>query len=144
MDSIDVKQLRNALEAAGLEIFRTRGDEVHLAERHNLQLMEARVRVRRGAEAAVMVVLHAQRSDAPQTEEAALFTLIRDRAAALLARGYVEQGAASRGITSVSDPDHLLDTWFEVTYARPVSSVEEAVAEAQAAMATPRYVLPPR
>lgn len=144
MDSIDVKQLRKALEAAGLEIFRTRGDEVHLAERHNLQLMEARVRVRRGVSGAVIVVLHAQRSDAPQTDEAALFALIRDRATALLARGYVEQDAASRGITSVSDPDHLLDTWFEVTFARPVSSIDEAVAEARAAMATTRYVLPPR
>lgn len=144
MDNIDVKQLKKALEAAGLEVFRTRGEEVHLAERHNLQLMEARVRVRGGATPSVTVVVHAQRNDAPQLDDAALFALVRSRLDGLLARGYVEHDAAARRITSVSDPLHLLDTWYEVTLVRPVSSLDEAVVEARAAFAAERYVYPAR
>jgi len=144
MDSIDVKQLKKALEAAGLEVFRTRGDEVHLAERQNLHLMEARVRVRGGATPAVSVVVHAQQSDAPQADEAALFALVRSRLAPLQSRGFVEESAAPRAITSVSDRDYVLDTWFEVTLARPVTSMDEAVAEARFAISAERYVQPTR
>lgn len=144
MDSIDVKLLKRALEAAGLEVFRTRSEEVHLAERHNLQLMEARVLVRAGTSPAVTVVVHAQRNDAPHLGDDALFALVRARVEGLLARGYTEHHAAARGITSVSDPQHLLDTWFEVTLVRPVGSLDEAVDEARAAFAAERYIHPAR
>lgn len=139
---IDVKELKRSLVTAGLEVFRTRGDEVHLAERQNVQLMDSGVRVRGGASPLITVVMRAQRNDAPTLDSDAMFDAVRARAAGLRAAGYDEVTSASREIRSVSDPEHLLDVWFEVTWQRAVASNEEAVAEARRAIATERYVVP--
>ncbi len=42
----------------------------------------------------------------------------------------------------MSDPEHLLDVWFEVTWQRSVGNFDEAVTEAQRAIETERYVVP--
>lgn len=139
---IDVKELKRALHAGGLEVFRTRGDEVHLAERQNVQLMEAGVRVRGGASPAVTVVARAQRNDAPAVPPDGLFDLVRQRSASLRDAGYVELEAAAREIRSVSDTSQLTDVWYEVTWSRPVADIAEAVAEARRAMSAERYVVP--
>lgn len=142
MDEIDVRDLKRALVAAGLEVFRVRGDEVHLAERQNVQLMEAGVRVRGGADPAVTVVARAQRNDAPDLAEDSLFDLVRDHTRSLRDNGYDEVHAAPREIRSVSD-EALLDVWFEVTLLRRVATIDEAVREAQTAIAAERYIVPP-
>ncbi len=139
---IDVKELKRSLVTAGLEVFRTRGEEVHLAERQNVQLMDAGVRVRGGASPLVTVVMRAQRNDAPTLGTDAMFDAVRARAEGLRAAGYAEVTSAAREIRSVSDPEHLLDVWFEVTWQRAVASHEEAVTEAQRAISTERYVVP--
>lgn len=139
--TIDVKELKRALVATGLEVFRVRGNEVHLAERQNLQLMEARVQVAGGGTPAVTVTLHAQRSDAPKMEPANLLEVVREHAVALKADGYEEVDAKPREIRSVSD-DTVLDVWYEVTLRREVASLDEAVSEAQRAIALDRYVIP--
>jgi hypothetical protein len=139
---IDVKELKRNLVTAGLEVFRTRGDEVHLAERQNVQLMDAGVRVRGGAAPIVTVVMRAQRNDAPAMPDDAMFDAVRSRAGILRDAGYAEVAHAAREIRSVSDPEHLLDVWFEVTWQRPVGSHDEAVSEAQRALTVERYVVP--
>lgn len=138
---IDVKELKKALLETGLEVFRVRGDEVHLAERHNLQLMEARVRVAGGGSPTVTVVLHAQRSDAPRMEAEGMFREVRARAEAFRQDGYEEVDAIPREICSVND-GAVLDIWYEVTLRRGVESVAEAVREARRAIDTERYVIP--
>lgn len=140
-ETIDVKELKRALVATGLEVFRVRGNEVHLAERQNLHLMEARVQVAGGAEPAVTVVLHAQRSDAPKSSPEALLDLVRGRAEALKQDGYEEVDAKPREICSVND-GAVLDVWYEVTLRRGVASLDEAVSEAQRVIAVERYVIP--
>lgn len=144
MPDLNVKDLKRALVSAGLEVFRVRDDEVHLAERQNVQLMEAGVRARAGAQPAVIVVARAQRNDAPTLSESALYDAIRARTASLLEAGYKEIAAGSREIRSVSDNSHLLDVWYEVTFARDVASLEEAVSEVQRALLAERYVVPTR
>ncbi|MBL8605117.1 MAG: hypothetical protein JNK72_24520 [Myxococcales bacterium] len=144
MSQMDVKQLRKALESAGLEVFRVRGDEIHLAVRQNVQMMEARVQVRAGASPRVMVATWSQRSDAPQWSDDQLFALVRDRAAALRAAGYDELGHERREIRSVSDESQVLDVWFEVSFARAVESLDEATAEALRVIAFERYVVASR
>lgn len=139
---IDVKDLKRGLVAEGLEVFRTRGDEVHLAERQNVQLMEAGVRVRAGASPRVIVVVRAQRNDAPALGAEAIFDAVRARCGALRDAGFTETASHAREIRSVSDHDQLLDTWFEVTWEREVSSLAEAVAEARRAIACERYIVP--
>ncbi len=139
---IDVKDLKRGLVAEGLEVFRTRGDEVHLAERQNVQLMEAGVRVRAGASPRVTVVVRAQRNDAPALSAEAIYDAVRARCGALRDAGFTETACNAREIRSVSDHDQLLDTWFEVTWEREVSSLSEAVAEARRAITCERYIVP--
>ncbi|MDB4932147.1 MAG: hypothetical protein JWM10_4631 [Myxococcaceae bacterium] len=139
--TIDVKELKRALVATGLEVFRVRGNEVHLAERQNLHLMEARVQVAGGGSPAVTVVLHAQRSDAPKMDPASLLDVVRERAAGLRSDGYEEVDARPREICSVND-GAVLDVWYEVTLRRGVSSLDEAVSEAQRVISVERYVIP--
>ena len=139
--TIDVKELKRALVATGLEVFRVRGNEVHLAERQNLHLMEARVQVAGGGDPMVTVVLHAQRSDAPKMDPSSLFEVVRARAAGLKTDGYEEVGAQPREICSVND-GAVLDVWYEVTLRRGVSTLDEAVTEAQRVISVERYVIP--
>ena len=142
--AIDVKALKRALVDAGLEVFRVRGEEVHLAERQNVQLMEAGVRVRGGEAPAVTVVARAQRNDAPELSPETLLDLVRARLAPLYTDGYVEVDAVTREIRSVSDKSQVTDIWSEVTLRRDVASLEEAVAVACHAVTTDRYVVPRR
>ncbi len=142
MTTTDVKSLKRALGAAGLQVFRTRGDEVHLAERQNMHLMEAGVRVRAGASPAVTIVVRAQRNDAPSLSPESLFDVVRAKTRALHDAGYAETEASAREIRSVSDASQLLDVWYEVTLTRAVASLDEAVEEARRAMAAERYVTP--
>lgn len=142
MTTTDVKSLKRALSAAGLEVFRTRGDEVHLAERQNMHLMEAGVRVRAGSSPAVTIVVRAQRNDAPALSPESLFDVVRAKTHALREAGYAEAEASAREIRSVSDASQLLDVWYEVTLTRSVASLDEAVEEARRAMAAERYVTP--
>lgn len=139
---VDPRDLKRALRAVGLEVFRTRGEEVHLAERQNVQLMEAGVRVRGGLTPHVYVVARAQRSDSQASTPELLFELVRSRSEGLLAEGFVEVGAEVREIRSVSDPEQLIDTWFEVTYARPADDIDGLVRLAVIAIRSERYVTP--
>ena len=139
---VDLKDLKKALIAAGLEVFRTRGEEIHIAERQNVSLMEAGVRVRGGASPAVFVVARAQRSDAQSAHAEQLFDLVRARCAALIASGFREVSAETREIRSVSDATHLVDTWFEVTFSRDAAGLDELVRDARAAITAERYVVP--
>ncbi len=142
MSTLDVKELRRVLVEAGFLVFRVRDDEVHLAERQNVQLMEAGVRVRGGDSPAITVVIRTQRSDSPDKRASALLDVVRDRAAGLFSAGYTEIQAVSREIRSVSDPDQVTDLWHEVTLRREISSMDEAVAQARLALATERYIVP--
>jgi hypothetical protein len=139
---VDPRDLKRALVAAGLEVFRTRGEEIHLAERQNVSLMEAGVRVRGGAAPRVIVVARAQRSDAVAAHAEQLFELVRLRSATLVEAGFLEVSAEPREIRSVSDPAHVVDTWFEVTFERDANDLEGLVHLARLAIRADRYVVP--
>lgn len=142
MPDLTVKDLKRALIDAGMEVFRVRDEEVHLAERQNVQLMEAGVRTRLGGTPKVTVVARAQRNDAPSLTDQVAFELVRQRLSALREAGYTEVSAETRELRSVSDPNQIIDVWYEVTFERPVGSLEEAVSETQRALAAERYVVP--
>ena len=93
-------EIKRALKDAGLEVYRTRGEVVHVAERvrENL-LMDAQVFVRASPflidatpphEACVGFVVRAQRSDFPNDGEDHLFGRARRLASAAIERGYCE------------------------------------------------------
>jgi hypothetical protein len=136
-----VKALRAALVEAGLEVFRVRGDEVHLAERQNLHLMDAGVRVQSSEPLTVTVTARAQRSDAPTLQGEQLFAAVRGALEPLFALGFTERSATERALRSVSDEAQVLDVWFEVTLGRDFEDLPSAIDAVRRALATERYVV---
>jgi hypothetical protein len=123
-------EIKKALVAAGFELYRTRGDEVHVADRvrDNL-IMDSGVSVRAKGSLSVRFVARAQRSDFPSDGPASLFEKARGLGVIAEARGYAETGSATSSIQDPADPNHTLDVWYEVAYEKGVASLEEAMLE---------------
>ena len=122
--------IKKALVAAGFELYRTRGNEVQVADRvrDNL-IMDSGVAVIAQALLSVKVVVRAQRSDFPSDGTASLFDRARELAASAVERGYVEAGSLTSPMQDPADPERTLDTWYEVSYEKVVSTLEEAMVE---------------
>ncbi|MDI1443970.1 hypothetical protein [Polyangium sp. 6x1] len=122
-------EVKKALIAAGFEVYRTRGDVVHVAERARENLiMDSGVRVHAG-EVAVGLVLRAQRSDFPHDPDDEMFERARGLAVAARERGYHEVGAQITRLPDPSDEERTLDSWFEVSFEKRVAGLDEAMAE---------------
>jgi hypothetical protein len=114
-------ELKKQLIAAGLEVFRVQGNRVHLAERvrENL-IMDGGVAAVVADQLAVRFIVRAQSSHFPGDAAEALFSRARALAAASEARGYTEVDTA---VVTINDPgggQAALDTWYEVTFEKPV------------------------
>jgi hypothetical protein len=122
--------IKRALVATGFELYRTRGNEVQIADRvrDNL-IMDSGVSVRAADPIAVKVVVRAQRSDFPSDGTASLFDRARALATAAVARDYVEIASLTSPMQDPADPERTLDTWYEVSFEKAVSSLEEAMVE---------------
>jgi hypothetical protein len=128
-------QVKRALVDAGLEVFRTRGDEIALAERPRENLiMDSGVRLRIGDPFEVRVVLRAQKADFPNEEEAQLFERVRRLAGATLPPGFNEVGACVTRMTDPGDAERVLDTFYEITFAKSASALEDALGELKVAL----------
>ena len=140
--SVSPAEIRKALLAAGFEFYRTQGDEVHVADRvrDNL-IMDSGVSVSTGL--AVKFVVRAQRSDFPNDAATRLFERARALAGAALGRGYVETAAVTTALHDPADATRTLDTWYEVSFAKTVTSLEEAMAEVGFALGIEKAVRSP-
>lgn len=125
-------------------MFRVKDDEVHLAERQNLHLMEAGVRIRASEPIRVTVTARAQRSDAPGLSPDALFELVRDGVRPLTALGFEEIAVQSRELFSVSDNSQVLDVWYEVTLGQSFETLDDAIGTTRRVLAVERYITPAR
>lgn len=122
-------EVKKALIAAGFEVYRTRGDVVHVAERARENLiMDSGVRVHAG-EVAVGIVLRAQRSDFPHDAEDVMFERARQLGVAAKERGYAEVATHVTRLPDPSDEERTLDSWFEVSFEKRVAGLDEAMAE---------------
>jgi hypothetical protein len=122
-------ELKKALISAGFEVYRTRGDVVHVAERARENLiMDSGVRVH-ATELTVAVIMRAQRVDFPHDPDEAMFARARNLGACTLARGYREVGTQITRLPDPSDPERTLDSSFEVSFEKRVTNLDEAMAE---------------
>ncbi len=135
-------EIKKALLQAGFEIYRTRSDAVHVAERvrENL-LMDSGIVV--GAEPLkVSFVVRAQRNDFPGAADDQLFERARGLADPAIARGYVEGGTHVHQVRDPGDAERTLDTWCEIRLEKPVDSLELAASEVGFILSLEKTALP--
>lgn len=134
-------EIKKALVDAGFELYRTRGDLVHLAERvrENL-LMDAGVAVR-ATVLSVRVTTRAQRTDFPGESEEALFARARTLGAAAIEGGFQEIACTARPILDPSNPDRTLDVACEIVLEKEVPSLDAAIDAARFVMSLPRVAV---
>jgi len=128
-------RLKKVLVDAGFEVFRTRGEEIVLAERPRENLiMDSGVRLRMSEPLEVRIVLRAQKADFPNEDDLHLFERVRKLAVEAVSAGFAE---ISTSVTRVADPgdtERTLDTFFEITYSKAAPALEAALAELKFAM----------
>jgi hypothetical protein len=129
-------ELKKTLVARGFEVYRTLGDHVVLADRvrDNL-IMDSGVAVKPGEVLAVRFVVRAQASDFPSSKADDLFARARECAAEARERGYAEVGQAEVPVRDPGDSSSTLDTWYEVSFERPVADEDELEKELRYALA---------
>lgn len=139
---MDVKKLKEQLVGAGIEVYRTRPSEIHIAERVRLHIMDSGIRVAVGDELRITFTARTQRSDFPESSSAdELFARVRGTIGqSALARGYVETWSGTTPVKDPIDDQRVLDVWHEVTYAKSTQDPDLAVDEVRWVLALERYV----
>lgn len=141
VNKTDLQSLKKALVDAGVEIYRTRPDEIHVAERVRLHIMDSGVRITFGDDARVIFSARSQRSDFPHDTATDLFEKVRETVGKAAAeRGYIESDAITVEVKDPVDNEKVLDVWHEVTYARSVDDLETAVNEVKWSLALEKYI----
>ena len=143
-----IQELKRSLIAAGLEIYRTRPDSVHLAERpRDNQILDAGISVRPAlpeGSLELRVVIRCQRSDFPREAGDALYERVRELASEnVLTHGFLEIEAREQRMPDPGDKSKTLDTWYELVFSKTVTTLAEAIAEAKFALALEKYVKGP-
>ena len=138
---LTANQIQQALEEAGLEVYTASHDEIRVAERIRLHIMDSGIRLVLDDGILVRFTARCQRSDFPKETPEALFSRVRHVVGrTALGRGYAEMGAALVEVKDPVDDSHVLDTWHEVTFERSIASIEEAVSEVRWALGVEKYV----
>lgn len=142
-DTLTIQDIQQALSDAGVEIYRTAEQELQIAERVRLHIMDSGVRVVLNGGLVVQFTARTQRSDAPSAHAEDLFRRVREEVGEQAGnRGYEEAHAE---VVEVKDPVNearVLDVWHEVTYRKPLAAIADAVAEVRWALDLEKYIRP--
>ncbi len=138
---MSVQEVQQALTDAGLEIYGAKEDELQIAERVRLHIMDSGVRVRVGGEVAVCFTARMQRSDDPNSPPEALFARVRAHVGEKAGtRGYAESRTATIEVKDPMDENRVLDVWHEVTYQKTVLAAIDTVDEVRWALGVDKFV----
>jgi hypothetical protein len=121
-------EIKRALREAGIEVYRTRGSVVHVAERvrENL-IMDAGVRIDESLR--VSFYARAEQRDFPGEDDDALYERARKLATPAVERGFQEERTFVTELEDPGDPERTLDRWFQVQFDKSLESLEDAIAE---------------
>lgn len=137
----DPDHLKNALCDAGFEIYKEEPDEIHLAERIRLHLMDSGVTVKPGEVATIRFTGRAQQSDFPNERLEALGTRVTQTIGTEAEdHGFTECAARTTDVKDPMDPTKTLDVWAEVTYEKNVESVDDLLEDLRWALQLNKYV----
>lgn len=141
MATLDTSTIREALEEAGLEVYRARPDEIAIAERIRLHIMDSGVRVILGENTSVRFTARSQRSDFPNASPEELVDRVRNVVGeAALERGFTELETRVHSVTDPVDDSRVLDVWHEVVYDKPVEDLAGVIDEVRWALELEKYV----
>jgi hypothetical protein len=133
--SSNTTHIKKALAEAGFEVFRTRGEEIVLAERPRENLiMDSGVRLRLGESYEVRIVLRAQKADFPNEDESHLFDRVRKLAEPAVSDGFSEVSTAVNRVADPGDAERTLDTFYEITYSKQAGAFDDALTELRFAL----------
>ncbi len=102
--------------------------------------MDSGVRLRLTSSLEVRVVLRAQKADFPNEEEGRLFERVRSFGGPVLAAGFAEVGTSVTPVPDPGDAERTLDTFYEVTYAKPAAALDDALVELKFALGLEKRV----
>ncbi len=141
MPAADVELLKFALTQAGVEVYRTFPEELYIAERVRVHLMDSSIRVALGTKFSVSFTARCQRSDFPNSPPEELFAKVRNSVGPFAgARGYAEASYCVTEVKNPTSPSQILDTWHEVTYSKNSDDVEHVVEEVRWALEIEKYI----
>ncbi len=142
-ETLRIQDIHQALADAGVEIYRSEEQELRIAERVRLHIMDSGVRVVLNGGLAVQFTARTQRSDAPSAHSDDLFRRVREEIGEQAgSRGYEESGAEIVEVKDPVDEARVLDVWHEVTYRKPLAALDDAVVEVRWALDLEKYVRP--
>jgi hypothetical protein len=126
--SNNAARIKKALIDAGFEVFRSRGEEIVLAERPRENLiMDSGVRLRLSDPLEVRIVLRVQKADFPNEDDSHLFERVRKLAEPALTEAFAEVSTAVTKVNDPGDAERTLDTFYEITYTKPVPALDDAI-----------------
>ena len=139
-----MESIKKALTDAGIEVYRSRAQEIHIAERVRLHLMDSGVRLHLEEQGlAVSFTARAQEADFKGVASEAIFArVVEVLGQQALGRGYAEIERRSVPVQDPVDPEKVLDVWHEVSYRRAVEATAAAIEEVRWILALERYVSP--
>lgn len=142
---VDPKRIKESLVQAGFEVFRTRPDEIHIAERVRSHIMDSGIRIHFAPTGPfeVRFTARTQASDYPNVSVADLLTRVRTVIGSVAqSQGFEEASAGTIEVKDPVDATRTLDTWHEVAFAKRGLSLDEAVEAVRWALTLDRYVMP--
>lgn len=135
LSAVDVESVKSALSQAGVEVYRTFPEEIYVAERIRVHLMDSSVRIRLGNKISVSFTARCQKSDFPNAPSEELFAKVRNSIGPSAgARGYAEAAHRVIEMKNPANPAQVLDTWHEVIYTKTSENVDEVVQEVRWAL----------